>query len=159
MAAASIRSATDAPEPLVVKYSYIRTPQWNLYPTITSGNNDTLQLFTPATGSRIKFSTAGGVHVFNTGIKIISLPPGYRLRLQSSHSIKEAPFFIIGCSFTTCDEIIVKVLATRPYDLEYNRLVGECVLESNPIFIHQNLPSSSVPSSVSSVTYSDSESD
>jgi hypothetical protein len=142
----------------IIQYCYTDSRHFTLTPPPESGNYSRLLIKTPASLPTITL-TPGTVHYIKTGIRINSMPPGYRFRIENSPILKETPFYILEYSNYTSDALYIKIVATRNMDLDSDRIIGQIVLEANPIILGQVVPVSHPSSSREPTISLDSESD
>ena len=120
----------------IVKYSYIDHHHWNLDKPSDVGNYFRLILTTPTSGTPVSLEP-GRINYIRTGIRINPMASGYRFRIENSPIVKEAPFYILEYSNYEMDELYVKIISMRNMELDPHRVVGQIVVEANPIILHQ----------------------
>lgn len=136
----------------IVKYSYIDHHHWNLDKPSDVGNYSRLILTTPTGGTPVRLEP-GRINYIRTGIRINPMASGYRFRIENSPIVKEAPFYILEYSNYEMDELYVKIISMRNMELDPHRVVGQIVVEANPIILHQNVvPSYTGASTVARTT-------
>jgi hypothetical protein len=123
----------------VIQYCYTESRHFTLEAPTSSGNYSRLYIRAPSTTPMITL-TPGAVHYIKTGIRISHMAPGYRFRIENTPAMKEAPFYILEYSNYSQDDLYLKLVSTRNIDLDPGRIVGQLVVEANPIILYQSVP-------------------
>jgi hypothetical protein len=144
----------------VIQYSYSGGHHWILEPPADVGNYTYLNVMTPDSGSPIRLEP-GKIHYIRTGIRIHTMPVGFRFRIENSPNVKEAPFYIVEYSHRGNDDLHIKIISMRNMELDPRRPICQIVVEPNPIILSQNISSThtAVSMSFSEVSGSGSDSD